>query len=129
MHPVLHRLIFLTMALGNDLTGDEKAKADIKKRLAYIDRVDPEMVTLSFGEDADSVQVWNGKEWVNFTLYFETEPRYGANGKVEGWEVVIDGKWIDLYWGLWTNATSKPFTKWFNDYNKRTLELIEAGRL
>lgn len=128
MHPVLHQLIFLTMTLGGDLTGNEMAKADIKKRVAYIAKVQPELITLNFGDEADKCDVWNGKEWMNFTLHFEAKPRYSSTqGGIDGWQVVINDKWIDLYWGLSTNADRRPFTKWFNHFNKRTLEMMERG--
>ena len=133
MNPILHRLIFLTMTLGGDLTGGEKAKADIKKRVAYITRTSPDLTTLSFGEEAQECQVWNGDEWVSFFSYYNPTARYkkNANGNVKelaGWDVIIDDNWIDFYWGLSTNADRKSFTKWFNHFNKKTLELMERGR-
>lgn len=128
-HPVLHRLIFLTMTLCADLTGNEKAKADVKKRVAYITRVEPDLTTLTFGEEAHLGEVWDGSRWVGFLEFFNPKPRYCPKGKLSGWQVVVNDKWVDLYWGLSTNASRKPFKKWFSDFNKRTLELMESGRL
>jgi hypothetical protein len=127
MHPVLHRLIFLTMTLCADLDGNEKAKEDVKKRVAYITRTSPDLTTLGFGSEACNVEVWNGDKWVPFIECFAPTPRFDNEGKVDGFDVVIDNKWVDLYWGLSTNASPKPFKKWFSDYNKRTLEMMERG--
>lgn len=125
-HPVLHRLIFLTMTLNADLDGNEKAKADVKKRVQYISRVSPDLITLGFGKDAEKGEVWGGNKWVPFREYFKPTPRFN-NGVQDGWEIKIDSYWIDTYWGLSTNADRKPFKKWFADFNKRTLEMMERG--
>lgn len=127
MHPILHRLVFLTMTLGGDLTGGDKAKQDIKRRVAYITRVSPDLTTLTFGEEADKCEVMVDGKWVPFRDAFNPKPRFDNDGKVSGWQVVVDAKWIDLYWGLSTNADRKPFLKWFNGFNKRTLELMDRG--
>jgi hypothetical protein len=126
-HPVLHHLIFLTMTLGGDLTGNDKAKADIKKRVAYIARVEPRLVTIQFGAEADKCEIWDGDKWVNFLTLFNPDPVIEQGGKISGWKFIIDDEWIDLYWGLSTNADRKPFRKWFNNFNKRTLEMLERG--
>ena len=122
MHPVLHRLIFLTMTLCADLTGNDKAKADVKKRIAYITRTSPDLTTLNFGEDANKVEVWNGTEWVNFVNQFNPTERITRVGEIDGFDVVINDEWVDRYWGLSTNASRKPFKKWFADFNKQVLE-------
>jgi hypothetical protein len=123
MSPVLHRLIFLTMTLCEDLSGKQGKKADVKKRIAYIAKVSPDLITLSFGDEAPKGEVWNGTEWVPFLDYWKPKTRY-HNGKVDGYDVTITAETIDLYWGLSTNASRKTFSKWFKDFNKRTLELM-----
>jgi hypothetical protein len=127
MHPVLHRLIFLTMTLCIDLDGNEKHKADVCRRIDYIKKVQPDLVTLSWGSEAKDIEVWNGESWINFIKLFNPNPRFNDKGKVAGLEVVIDRKWINIYWGLSTNASPKSFKKWFNFFNKRTLEMMERG--
>ena len=124
MHPVLHRLIFLTMTLCADLSGTDKDKADVKKRIAYITKTSRDLVAISWGGEARDVEVWNGDKWVPFIEYFNPTPQFNDEGKVEGLEVVINDKWIDLYWGLTTNASPKPFKQWFTFFNKRVLEMM-----
>lgn len=124
MNPILHRLVFLTMTLCADLTKD---KADVKKRVAYINRVSPDLTTLTFGAEASECEIWNGTEWVGFVAHYKPKPRFDDNGKVDGWQVVINADTVEAYWGLSTNASRKPFKKWFNDFNKRTLEMMERG--
>lgn len=128
MNPILHRLIFLTMTLCSDLDGDEKKKEDVKKRIAYINRTNPDLTTLTFGESAHECEIWNGEMWVAFNVYFNPKPRFDSNGKIDGWQVVINSTTIDQYWGLSTNADTKPFKKWFTHFNQRTLEIMERGR-
>lgn len=127
MHPILHRLIFLTMTLCADLTGGDKAKADVKKRVNYITRTSPDLTTLTFGEDAEKCEVLVGGKWTPFRDAFNPSPRFDKDGKVNGWSIVINDEVIDRYWGLSTNADRKPFNAWFTHFNKRTLELMERG--
>lgn len=124
---MLYRLIFLTMALNADLDGDEKAKADVKRRVKYISVASPDLITLGFGRDADKGEVWDGEKWISFVEYFKPSRRFSSEGNQTGWNVRIDDKWIDTYWGLSTNADRKPFKKWFVDFNQRTLEMMDRG--
>jgi hypothetical protein len=128
MHPILHRLIFLTMRLCADLDGSEKDKQDVKRRMDYIRLTDPELVTLGFGSEANQVEVWDGEKWVGFVEHFKPTKRFNQDGKMVSWEVVITDEWIDKYWGLSTNADRKTFTKWFTHYNKVVLDVMERNR-
>jgi hypothetical protein len=126
-HPVLHRLIFLTMTLKADLDGNEKHKADVKKRVAYINLTNSDLTTLTFGEEADKVEVWDGEKWVGFVEHFKPKKRFDQDGSISGWQVVINDKWVDKYWGLSTNADRETFSKWFKSFNESTLRIMERN--
>ena len=123
MHPVLHHLIFFTMTICADFAHDPQ-KDDVKKRVAYINKVSPNLTTITWGEDAPKGEIWNGKKWVGFLEYFDPTPRFDSDGEINGYTVTIDDKWIDLYWGLATNCDGKSFKKWFSDFNERLLETV-----
>lgn len=124
MHPVLHSLIFLTMALDTDYTKDIE---DVKRRAKWIRKVNPEYLTLEFGYDAQNVNVWTDNHgWVSFLKYWGNfEKRVFTNSENNGWKIIIDDEWIEKYKGLWTNVGHKPFKTWFKRYNDVSLKSLE----
>lgn len=110
MHPMLHRLIFLTMALGADYT---KKREDVLKRIKLLRAVDADLVTLNYGDEAEQVEFYSAGEWVPFLKYYPT-----AVKTEDGYSVTIDANWVDRYWGLSTNADRLPFSK----FSKRMVE-------
>jgi hypothetical protein len=124
-HPVLHRLIFLTMTLNTDLCGK---KDDVKKRLKYINAVQPSLSTLKWGEEINQYDIWDGNEWVDLVSHLNLKPHFYEKG-IDGYSMIINDEWIDKYWGLWTNADTKNFNSWFSNFNKRTLEMVMRGFL
>jgi len=125
MHPVLHRLIFLTMSLNTDLC---EKKEDVKKRLKYINAVQPSLSTIKWGDEISQYEIWNGTEWVDLVNHLCLKPLYSEKG-INGYSMIINSEWIDNYWGLWTNADRKNFASWFTNFNKRTLEMLMHGRI
>lgn len=112
MHPVLHRLIFLTMRLGCDLT---RNPADVVQRIAFLRECEPDLVTLQYDNDADKhIEYRHGNGILKFTEYY---PR--AFKTAHGWSVPIDASWVAQYWGLSTNATRIPYKKWLKAESKR----------
>jgi hypothetical protein len=115
MHPVLHRLIFLTMRLGCDLTRNQ---ADVVQRIAILREYAPDLVTLQYDENADrDLAFQHGNGILKFTEYY---PR--ATKNAYGWSVPIDASWVAQYWGLSTNADRIPFKKWVNMEAKRNAD-------
>lgn len=105
MHPILHRLIFLTMRLGCDLTRNQ---SEVASRLATLAVYQPDLVSLQYDEDADRDLAFlhNGRV-VKFLDYHPN-----AVKTADGWSVRINADWVIRYWGLSTNATRIPFKKW-----------------
>lgn len=114
MHPVLHHLIFLTMRLGCDFTKDREG---VLKRIKLLRKTHPDLVTISYGDEAEKVEMFHNGKWVKFLDYYpRADARYEnvSRGvrRIVGWDVPIDADWVDRYWGLSTNADRKPFSKW-----------------
>lgn len=107
MHPVLHRLIFLTMRLGCDLT---RSQSDVTHRIGILRMYQPDLVTLQYDDNADKdLAFLHGGKVVKFLDYYPN-----AVKTADGWSVPIDADWIVRYWGLSTNADRIPFKKWLN---------------
>lgn len=116
MHPMLHRLIFLTMRLGADLTRNQP---DVIHRIACLRMYAPDLVTLQYDEDADKRLAFkHDGRVVKFLDYYPN-----ASKTADGWQVVIDSDWVVRYWGLSTNASRIPFKKWLNAEAKRAKEV------
>ena len=117
MHPILHRLIFLTMRLGCDLTRNQ---SDVVHRIACLRMYAPDLVTLQYDEDADKHLAFDhAGERLTFLQYYPN-----AVKTADGWQVPIDGDWIVRYWGLSTNADRIPFKKWLNGEAKRAAKEV-----
>lgn len=105
MHPVLHRLIFLTMRLGCDLT---KNQPEVTSRVATLAALQPDLVNLQYDEDADKdLAFLHDGRVIKFLDYYPH-----AVKTADGWNAPINADWIVRYWGLSTNATRVPFKKW-----------------
>lgn len=107
MHPVLHRLVFLTLRLGADLTG--KSQTDVIQRIALLRAYAPDLVTLQYDDDADKhIAYFHDGRVIKFLDYYPN----AYKGKDGGWNVPIDHDWVHAYWGLSTNADRLSFKKW-----------------
>lgn len=95
MHPKLHTLIWMSMAIKRNYCGGEKQKSDVYSRIAYMNYRYPQFA-LSIhlgGEVQDLDTVWKG-----------------AVKSGDGYKYYIQPHDIEAYWGLWTNADDKRET-------------------
>lgn len=104
MHPMLYRLIWLTMSIRTDLT---KSQSDVMERISLLHKINPDLVTINYSDDADLVSMKHGDEWIPFLKYYPN-----ACKTSNGWSVPIDADWVSRYWGLSTNSGYVPFKKW-----------------
>lgn len=96
MHPKMEALIWLTLKLRLNYTGNERKKAEVLKRLAYLREVD-ELPALWIGENTlkEHPEAWEGAD------------KYGR--------YYLTAQDVLNYWGLWTNSNyskGNTFLQW-----------------
>lgn len=125
MHPVLHRLIFLTMTLKH---APERGLKEFNRRLKYASKVSPDLTDLNFGDGVEHVEIETERGWVPWTeVYTTARKRFDKDGKLDGYTVSIDENWTRIYDSLSTNADHATFAQWFKKFNDSTLSIIERG--
>lgn len=133
LHPVLERLIWNTMIIGGDY--GQMKEDDLKLRMALMNRLDPELFVLQFGEGHTDLLfrvpcIQNKKmaevlglddtQLVPFDEYWKELGFYWDKCELQekgGIKVYItpDQVW-KYYRGLHTNADRKTFKKWSKGY-------------
>lgn len=129
MHPLMHRIIWLTMILGG--SPSDLKESDLHARLAVINRLDPDMLKMTFGAALTDWKVRqpqdDGDEWLTLEEYFHRlQVPYIVNRDDDCRPTLhLTPSVISrLYGTLWTNADRRPFATWRKRYCENVLSRV-----